>query len=159
MGNFVRQPTVCVAIPSNLRLCENVGYDRMVLPNLLNHESLDEVRQQASSFVPLLAKGCHPHLQEFLCSLFAPVCLAPDSAVTGPIPPCKSLCLSVERSCTPIMRQHNFDWPPMLNCSKFTNEDPCVTPIPPEGISTPQTPQIIRPSKYLIFILHRNKVQ
>ena len=127
-GDFIRQPTVCVDIPRDLKLCRNVGYNRMVLPNLLNHESLEEVGQQASSFVPLLYKDCHPHLKQFLCSLFAPVCLPSDSAVTGPIPPCKQLCLSVERSCTPVMRLHNFDWPPMLNCSKFTDDDPCVIP-------------------------------
>ena len=116
----------CVLIPYDLKLCRNVGYQTMLIPNLLNHESLEEVNQQASSFVPLLNKGCHPYLQRFLCSLFAPVCLPPESAVTGPIPPCKSLCGSVERACTPIMRQHNFDWPPILNCSKFNEDEPCI---------------------------------
>lgn len=126
-NNFLRQPNMCVPIPSDLKLCHDVGYTRMVLPNLLNHESLDEVRQQAASFVPLLKQNCHNHLKEFLCSLFAPVCLPPDTAVLGPIPPCKSLCKSVERSCTPIMRRHNFDWPPMLNCSKYSEREPCIS--------------------------------
>lgn len=124
--NFVRKPMACVPIPPDLKLCRNVGYPEMVIPNLLNHDSLEEVKHQASSFVPLLNKGCHPHLQQFLCSLFAPVCLPPESAVTGPIPPCKSLCVSVKKACTPLMRRHNFDWPLILNCSKFTKEEPCV---------------------------------
>ena len=125
-GHFIRQPSVCVPIPSDLKLCRDVAYNKMILPNLFNHESMDEVRQQASSFVPLLNKGCHRHLQEFLCSLFAPVCLPPGSPVTGPIPPCRSLCLSVKASCFPVLKEWEFDWPPMLNCSQFTEIEPCV---------------------------------
>ena len=126
LPSFIRQSNMCVPIPDDLKLCNDVGYEKMVLPNLLNHESLDEVRQQAASFVPLLAKNCHLHLKEFLCSLFAPVCLPPEMAVLGPIPPCKSLCKSVERACTPVMKRHSFNWPPMLNCSKFTEREPCI---------------------------------
>ena len=126
-NSFIRQPNMCVDIPGDLKLCQDVGYSRMVLPNLLNHESLNEVRQQAASFVPLLSKNCHRHLKEFLCSLFAPVCLPPEMSILGPIPPCKSLCKSVERSCSPVMRRFNFNWPPMLNCSKFTDKEPCIS--------------------------------
>ena len=126
-SSFVRHPDMCVPIPTDLKLCHGVGYNRMVLPNLLNHESLDEVRQQAASFVPLLAKNCHPHLKEFLCSLFAPVCLPPEMSMLGPIPPCKSLCKSVECTCAPVMKKHNFNWPQMLNCNKFTEKEPCIS--------------------------------
>ena len=160
-NNFLRQPNMCVSIPDDLKLCHDVGYKRMVLPNLLNHESLDEARQQAASFVPLLNRNCHNHLKEFLCSLFAPVCLPPDTAVLGPIPPCKSLCKSVERSCSPIMRRHNFDWPPMLNCSKFSDKEPCInfkSSIPEEApVKTEETAQ---QSEYhfICFLLNIRKL-
>ncbi|CAK8672032.1 secreted frizzled-related protein 1-like isoform X2 [Clavelina lepadiformis] len=140
--NFVRPPQSCVTIPNDLTLCHNVGYRKMVIPNLLNHESLDEARQQAHSFVPLLREHCHPHLQIFLCSLFAPVCLPAESAVSGPIWPCRSLCKSVERHCLPIMQHNGFDWPAMLNCSKFTDQEPCVKPdVTPTADSLPTTPE------------------
>ena len=145
-GEYVRQPSSCVPIPTDLKLCYGVGYDKMVLPNLLNHESMEEVYQQALSFVPLIRKNCHPLLRIFLCSLFAPVCLEDDSAVRGPIPPCKTLCVSVENSCAPVMQLHGFDWPAMLNCSKFDNVDPCVSVN--ETMSEPvKTPAPSKPSK------------
>ena len=34
---------VCVDIPSNMSLCQGIGYHRMRLPNLAHHETLQEV--------------------------------------------------------------------------------------------------------------------
>lgn len=34
-----RQPT-CVSIPQNMTLCHNIGYTKMRLPNLLEHDSM-----------------------------------------------------------------------------------------------------------------------
>ncbi|XP_048865722.1 secreted frizzled-related protein 5-like [Brienomyrus brachyistius] len=115
-----KQPQ-CVDIPADLRLCHNVGYKRMRLPNLLEHESMQEVRQQAGSWVPLLAKRCHSNTQVFLCSLFAPICL------DRPIYPCRSLCEAVRDSCAPVMETYGFPWPEMLQCRKFpTDNDLCI---------------------------------
>nr|CAB3266010.1 sFRP1/5 secreted frizzled-related protein precursor [Phallusia mammillata] len=122
IGQYVRQPSHCVPIPANMKLCRDVGYREMMLPNFFSHESLDEAHRQSVSFVPLLATRCHPHTKIFLCSLFSPVCLS-----GGPIPPCRSLCLSVQSACRQIMSDFSFEWPEMLNCSKFTDTHPCVT--------------------------------
>uniref|UniRef100_A0A3B3QHI0 Secreted frizzled-related protein 1 n=1 Tax=Paramormyrops kingsleyae TaxID=1676925 RepID=A0A3B3QHI0_9TELE len=111
----------CIDIPSDLKLCHNVGYNQMLLPNLLEHETLAEVKQQAGSWVPLVHKGCHPGTQVFLCSLFAPVCL--DHSVM----PCRWLCEAVRDSCTPIMEAFGFPWPEMLSCSQFPkDEEMCI---------------------------------
>ncbi|KAF3850424.1 hypothetical protein F7725_012196 [Dissostichus mawsoni] len=107
----------CVDIPQDLRLCHAVGYDQMLLPNLLEHETMAEVKQQASSWVPLVHKSCHPGTQVFLCSLFAPVCLE------RPIFPCRWLCEAVRDGCTPIMESFGFPWPEMLACDKFPQDD------------------------------------
>ena len=61
----------------------------MRLPNLLDHDTMSEVSQQATSWLPLLNVQCHADSQLFLCSLFAPVCLE------RPIYPCRSLCNKV----------------------------------------------------------------
>lgn len=53
----------CVEIPEDLRLCYGVGYRHMLLPNLLEHDSMAEVKQQASSWVPLVHRRCHPGTQ------------------------------------------------------------------------------------------------
>ncbi|KPP78502.1 hypothetical protein Z043_101991 [Scleropages formosus] len=116
---YVPQPK-CIEIPTDLRLCHGVGYEKMLLPNLLDHETMAEVRQQAGSWVPLVHKNCHPSTQVFLCSLFAPVCL------DRPIPPCRWLCEAVRDSCTPIMEAFGFPWPEMLTCDKFPEGDVCI---------------------------------
>ncbi|KAL0182355.1 hypothetical protein M9458_021730, partial [Cirrhinus mrigala] len=103
--NYGKSPQ-CMPIPEDLRLCYNVGYHQMLLPNLLDHETIAEVKQQAGSWVPLVHKACHPGTQVFLCSLFAPVCL------DRPIYPCRWLC-------TPIMQA--------FGCDKFPLSDVCLS--------------------------------
>ncbi|KAK7120389.1 hypothetical protein R3I94_020401 [Phoxinus phoxinus] len=118
--SYGRSPQ-CMDIPEDLRLCFNVGYNQMLLPNLLEHETIAEVKQQAGSWVPLVHKACHPGTQVFLCSLFAPVCLE------RPTYPCRWLCEAVRDGCTPIMQSFGFPWPEMLNCDKFPEgDDVCI---------------------------------
>lgn len=120
-GRSYSKPPQCLDIPTDLPLCHTVGYKRMRLPNLLEHESLAEVKQQASSWLPLLAKRCHSDTQVFLCSLFAPVCL------DRPIYPCRSLCEAVRAGCAPLMEAYGFPWPEMLHCHKFPlDNDLCI---------------------------------
>ncbi|XP_043938970.1 secreted frizzled-related protein 1 [Protopterus annectens] len=121
-GRFYTKPPQCVDIPADLRLCHNVGYQKMVLPNLLDHETMTEVKLQASSWVPLLNRHCHVGTQVFLCSLFAPVCL------DRPIYPCRWLCESVRDACQPVMESFGFPWPEMLKCEQFPQEDVCIAP-------------------------------
>lgn len=130
-GRSYGKPPQCVDIPDDLRLCHNVGYHQMLLPNLLEHESMAEVKQQASSWVPLVHKNCHPGTQVFLCSLFAPVCLE------RPIQPCRWLCEAVRDSCTPIMEAFGFPWPEMLTCDKYPQDDVCIAMTQPNATVTP----------------------
>lgn len=117
----MNKPT-CVDIPENLTLCHGIGYTQMRLPNLLDHDSMSEVSQQAVSWVPLFNLKCHPDTQLFLCSLFSPVCL------DRPIYPCRSLCEAVKRGCEGRMRTYGFPWPDMVRCDKFPyDNDMCIT--------------------------------
>lgn len=34
---------ICTKIPSNMSLCANLNYDRMKVPNLLGHDTIEEV--------------------------------------------------------------------------------------------------------------------
>lgn len=116
-----RQPT-CVAIPLNMSLCTNIGYTKMRLPNLLEHDTIQEASQQALSWVPLTRVKCAEDAQLFLCSLFAPVCLE------RPIYPCRSLCQKVKAGCEGTMKRHGYPWPSMLDCDKFPlDNDMCIT--------------------------------
>lgn len=115
----------CVNIPVNLTLCHGIGYDKMRLPNLLEHDTLSEATEQASSWVPLLGIQCHPDTKLFLCSLFSPVCLP---SVDRVIWPCRSLCQGVQAKCEGFLNRWGFPWPDMLNCDKFPlDNDLCIT--------------------------------
>ncbi|XP_017270488.1 secreted frizzled-related protein 2 [Kryptolebias marmoratus] len=103
----------CVPIPLGMALCQNIGYDTMRMPNLLGHESSAEAVQQSTSWLPLLARECHPDARIFLCSLFAPICL--DRFIS----PCRSLCESVRDSCAPIMSCYGYPWPEILRCDQY----------------------------------------
>lgn len=70
-----RSSSRCVPVPASMALCQNIGYETMRMPNLLGHESAAEAVQQSASWLPLLARECHPDARIFLCSLFAPICL------------------------------------------------------------------------------------
>ncbi|XP_078397850.1 secreted frizzled-related protein 2 [Cetorhinus maximus] len=116
----------CKPIPSALALCHGIEYPEMRLPNLLGHETMEEVLQQASSWIPLVQKQCHPDTKKFLCSLFAPVCI---DEVDEPIQPCRSLCEQVKESCSPVMSAFGFPWPDMLECNRFPEDnDLCIPP-------------------------------
>lgn len=118
-GRIVRPK--CVDIPENLTLCYKIGYNKMMLPNILQHDSLAEVIQQARSWVPLIGLQCHKDTKVFLCSLFSPVCL--DRLIY----PCRSLCESVRDNCLHRMTPYGFDWPEMLRCSLFPEDnDLCI---------------------------------
>uniref|UniRef100_A0A8C9RFF1 Secreted frizzled-related protein 2 n=1 Tax=Scleropages formosus TaxID=113540 RepID=A0A8C9RFF1_SCLFO len=116
----------CKAIPASMQLCSHMEYSAMRLPNLLGHETMDEVLQQAASWLPLVHKQCHPDTRKLLCSLFAPVCL---DELDEPIEPCRSLCEGVKKGCAPLMSAFGFPWPDMLDCSRFpADTELCIPP-------------------------------
>ncbi|XP_069793434.1 secreted frizzled-related protein 5 [Narcine bancroftii] len=116
--------TRCLPIPKGMALCYDIGYTEMRIPNILAHETMAEVIQQSSSWLPLLARECHPDARIFLCSLIAPVCL--DRFIY----PCHSLCIAVRNSCAPIMACYGYPWPEILNCNRFPTDDGmCISSI------------------------------
>ncbi|XP_037076841.1 secreted frizzled-related protein 5-like [Pollicipes pollicipes] len=118
--NWSVQP-VCVPIPRNMSLCRDIGYTRLRLPNLLQHDSLSELVMQSATWTPLLNLRCDPDTKLFLCSLYAPICLE------RPIYPCRSLCQKVELGCGARMAEYGFPWPDIVRCDKFpVDNDMCI---------------------------------
>uniref|UniRef100_A0A8C4W5G4 Secreted frizzled-related protein 1 n=1 Tax=Gopherus evgoodei TaxID=1825980 RepID=A0A8C4W5G4_9SAUR len=135
-GYLLRSSSRCMLIPRSMALCYDIGYSEMRIPNLLEHETMAEVIQQSSSWLPLLARECHPDARIFLCSLFAPICL--DRFIY----PCRSLCEAVRNSCAPIMACYGYPWPEILNCNKFpVDHNLCISTITDETTSSRRMPQ------------------
>lgn len=145
------QSTRCVTIPNQLRICKDVGYSEMRLPNFLGHSDLGEVVPHSEGWRSLLQTGCHPQAQTFLCSIIAPVCLDTwvrwfkfSSLTTflikqwfnfahilpvSFIQPCRSLCVAVRDSCAPVLACQGHLWPEVFDCDRFpTDEDVCLSP-------------------------------
>ncbi|XP_053544948.1 secreted frizzled-related protein 5 isoform X2 [Bombina bombina] len=134
--DFMGSSSRCMRIPRNMALCHDIGYSEMRIPNLLEHETMAEVIQQSSSWLPLLARECHPHARIFLCSLFAPVCL--DRFIY----PCRSLCEAVRNSCAPIMACYGYPWPEILKCDKFpADHGMCISPFTDGASSISKMPR------------------
>ncbi|KAM9533494.1 secreted frizzled-related protein 1-like [Guaruba guarouba] len=130
-ANCLRRSSNCTPVPPRMALCYDVGYSEMRIPNLLEHETMPEVIQQSSSWLPLLARGCQPDAGIFLCSLFAPICL--DRLIY----PCRSLCEAVKSSCAPIMACYGYPWPEILNCNKFpADHELCIAAVATDENST-----------------------
>uniref|UniRef100_A0A914EFK6 Secreted frizzled-related protein 1 n=1 Tax=Acrobeloides nanus TaxID=290746 RepID=A0A914EFK6_9BILA len=115
----------CMDIPQNFTLCKDIQYRSMRLPNLLDHDTMEEAIHQSDAWNSLLRLHCHPDTKLFLCSLFAPVCLS--TPLDKPIYPCQSLCHAVQKGCEGRMQQYGFPWPEILRCDKFPQDnDLCI---------------------------------
>ncbi|XDA85098.1 hypothetical protein R6Z07M_014862 [Ovis aries] len=125
-SDFPYKRSNCKPIPANLQLCHGIEYQNMRLPNLLGHETMKEVLEQAGAWIPLVMKQCHPDTKKFLCSLFAPVCL---DDLDETIQPCHSLCVQVKDRCAPVMSAFGFPWPDMLDCDRFPQDNDLCIPL------------------------------
>ncbi|KAL3315644.1 Secreted frizzled- protein 5 [Cichlidogyrus casuarinus] len=133
---------VCHKIPDNMTLCKEVGYDKMLLPNYLQHETLEEVVQQSKVWVSLANSQCHPDLSKMLCSLYAPVCI--EGHKDRFILPCRRLCEEVKRDCLPKMLQFSFSWPEFLKCDRYPEKSSglCIEPSSQPSQSLPLLPSL-----------------
>lgn len=104
-------------------MCQDMPYNLTRMPNLLGHKDQSEAAIQVHEFIPLVEIGCSKNLKFFLCSLYAPMC---TEQIDIPIPSCQSICEEVKSKCLPVLRQFQFNWPHMLNCSRL--------PVPKDGL-------------------------
>ena len=101
--------------PITIPLCANIAYNQTILPNLLGHSTQGQAGMEVHQFFPLVKVQCSPHLQNFLCSVYAPVC----TIIEDPLPPCRSLCLAAQDGCEELMNKFGYAWPANLACHTF----------------------------------------
>jgi len=111
--------------PITIPMCKNLPhYNDTLMPNLVGHQTQSEAGLEIHQFYPLVKIKCSPHLQFFLCSIYAPVCTVLDEQ----IPPCQGLCEDVRMGCGPTLDIYGFSWPEQLTCSRFPVSGLCVDP-------------------------------
>jgi len=106
--------------PITIPLCANIEYNQTIVPNLLGHTKQEAAGMEVHQFFPLVKVQCSPHLQIFLCAVYAPVC----TILEYPLPPCRSLCLAAQDGCEELMNKFGFQWPPNLDCNNFPDPSP-----------------------------------
>lgn len=116
MKNEERQNGKCV--PVGIPLCQDLPYNMSIMPNILGHHTQEEAGLEVHQFFPLVKVNCSPHLQVFLCSVYAPVCTIMDH----PIPPCRELCEAARAGCEKLIVKFGFTWPAHFECSKFPTQ-------------------------------------
>ena len=118
--------------PITIPFCQDLPYNRTVMPNLLNHHSQEEAGLEINQYYPLLSLGCSPYLKGFLCSLYAPVCTVLEEA----LPPCRTLCELVRSGCEEVLTSWGYTW--SHSCDRFPESGLCVG----ESVVDIQTPII-----------------
>ncbi|KAK7930867.1 hypothetical protein WMY93_007262 [Mugilogobius chulae] len=64
-GRFYTKQPQCVDIPADLRLCHNVGYKKMRLPNLLDHETMPRPIYPCRSLCEAVRNSCAPVMETY----------------------------------------------------------------------------------------------
>lgn len=119
-ADSILRPNTCQPITSTF--CRDIEYNMTVFPNLLHHQSQKDASEAILHYSVALKAKCSPDIKFFLCSVFFPLC----TQMPYPLPPCKSLCLSVWKGCQGILQEFNFKWPDDLDCNKFEDKQPCM---------------------------------
>ena len=96
-----------------LAVCKSLGYNFTQVPNPLQHKTYHQAATQLSTLLSKFQSHCSPHLVPFLCRLYLPPCILPQTAS----PPCRSLCESVQEDCALLSSLES--WPGHLNCEQF----------------------------------------
>ncbi len=116
--------------------CRGLGYNYTVYPNGFG-QNQSEAEQELSLLVPLMKIQCSTYIQEFLCSLYAPVC----TILERPIPPCREICDAARSGCESIINQYGMNWPEKFDCERFptkNGDEMCISQASSE--STTQSP-------------------
>ena len=123
-GSCLALPCLCQrkCEPVTVPLCQDVGYNTTIYPNILGHRTQEQAAIEVSLYSPLVKAGCSKQLQLFLCSVYVPIC----TVLETPVPPCRSTCDSAREGCKALMKEFGASWPASLSCERF--------PVQSEGI-------------------------
>ncbi|XP_064200881.1 secreted frizzled-related protein 2-like [Anguilla rostrata] len=106
--------------PITVPLCDDIGYSKTRMPNVLGHKRQEDAGLEVHQFVPLVKIQCSPDFKFFLCAMYVPEC---ESG--GTRRPCRSLCESAKQGCEPLMNKFGLPWPEALDC-RLLPEESCV---------------------------------
>ena len=96
-------------------VCSQMDYNRTLFPNYFGHRKQSDAATHIRVLRPLLSLGCSPDVLTFVCSVYFPMC----TSINKLIPPCRELCLDVQKGCSGILKRYGILWPDELKCDQF----------------------------------------
>ncbi|PIK52891.1 hypothetical protein BSL78_10241 [Apostichopus japonicus] len=94
-------------------LCQDMPYYSTSFPNMFGQVSQEDAALEVHMYAPLVKMQCSPHLKEFLCAAYVPMC-SPTMRT-----PCRELCQSARAGCENLMVNFGFEWPGQLACESL----------------------------------------
>ena len=86
-----------------LQLCSGIPYNETRFPNFMKHKTQQEAALETALYLPLVRLNCSPALKLFLCSLYAPPCVADYQQ---PLKPCRETCEKAKVGCEHFMKRY-----------------------------------------------------
>lgn len=86
-----------------LQLCSGIPYNETRFPNFMKHKTQQEAALDTPLYLPLVRLNCSPALKLFLCSLYAPPCVADYQQ---PLKPCRETCEKAKAGCEHFMKRY-----------------------------------------------------
>ncbi|KAL1023931.1 hypothetical protein UPYG_G00049190 [Umbra pygmaea] len=118
----------------NLSYCSDLDYSRTIFPNILGHQSRQEVESGAEYLLLSVIHGllngeCSPDIRLIGCSILAPPCKHQPSPAA--IKPCRSTCDAVKKGCAHAFEGIDMAWPYFLDCDRFFagEQEGCYDPL------------------------------
>ncbi|XP_028973911.1 carboxypeptidase Z isoform X3 [Esox lucius] len=118
----------------NLAYCNDLDYSRTIFPNILGHQSRQEVESGPEYLLLSVIHGllngeCSPDIRLLGCSVLAPLCKNQPSP--SPVKPCRSTCEAVKKGCGHAFEGIDMAWPYFLDCDRFFagDEEGCYDPL------------------------------
>ena len=142
-GDLIDSNSKCEPLNTDvLHMCKDIAYNETRYPNFMKQKSQQEAAADTAFYLPLIRINCSPVLKLFLCTLYAPPCVA---NYTLTLKPCREMCEKAKLGCEDYMTKFQFSWPEYIDCWRFpafNGAEACVTD---ETYTQQQQPSQMRP--------------
>jgi len=99
-------------VPVQIQQCTKIGYNMTRPIDIYSDASRNLVKEK--KYIELVDRmQCSKYALFLLCSVYSPICF---EGFSDEIKPCRTVCLSVQKSCGKYMKLMNIDWPVDLDC-------------------------------------------
>lgn len=98
-----------------LPYCSKLKYNMTTYPNLMGHQTIEDVYENVITFRELVDAECYRHAYDFICQILQPSCTK-GASTDEMVLPCRNFCRDFMSGCGNRLSESIKE---MLDCSKF----------------------------------------